>query len=64
MNAKTTAGRIMRLYETNADFRTRVASSPEPFRAMIYECGLVNNVAEIDGTAAYVELVDEIEKLV
>lgn len=47
--------------KTDKTFAARVRRSPEPYRAMIYESGLVPNARAIDGTARYGRIVDALE---
>ena len=55
---------IMAKLAEDKKFARKVAKSPEPYRAMVYESGLVPNAKEIDGRARYRRIVTALEKLV
>jgi len=52
---------IISRFDSDDEFRAAVLASPEPYRAMIHECGLFEDVDNFDGTKAYHILVDELE---
>ena len=60
---KAIAKAIVAKLASDKKFSRRVARSPEPFRAMIYESGLVPNAAAIDGSARYHSIVDALEAM-
>lgn len=48
-------------YDYDTYYRALVDTSPEPYRAMVYESGLFDAADEFDGSDEYHALVDEIE---
>jgi hypothetical protein len=63
MKHLVTAERIVHVYLTDPEIKQRVDDSPEPYRALIWETGIVPNPQEIDGSEEYDLLVDELEKI-
>jgi len=63
MNPKQIAEQIVEQFDTNPAFVKAVDESPEPYRAMIYESGVVENAEEIDGTDEYSAIVDALEDI-
>lgn len=57
-----TAAMIYAKYVSGGTFAFEVDKSPEPYRAMVYECGYVDGPA-IDGTEQYDAIVTELERL-
>ena len=57
------AVQILNKYYTDKALEKLVNLSPEPYRTMIYESGLVPNAEKIDGTPAYGAIVDELERI-
>lgn len=56
------AAMIYAKYVQGGEFAELVDSSPEPYRAMVYECGYVDGPA-IDGTDEYDQITSEMERL-
>jgi hypothetical protein len=60
INIKLVAKQIYDLYQTNPKFQTAVDNSDEPYRACIYESGLIANPQNIEGTPLYEAIVEAI----
>ena len=54
---------LIALYAGNGSFRNSVDSSPEPYRALIWESRMFPDMDRFDGSRAYHKLVDRIMEL-
>lgn len=54
---------MIQVYETDPKVKAKVDNSPEFFRAMVYETGVVKNPRQLDGTTHYLRIVDELESI-
>jgi hypothetical protein len=57
------AKKMIQVYETNPEVKAEVDASPEFYRAMVYETGVIANPEKIDGSTHYHKLVDELESI-
>ena len=60
---KKLAKDVFKIYLTNDEVAYRVNSSPEFYRALVWETKLVANVEDFDGTTEYWMLIEELEAL-
>ena len=63
MNYRLIAEQIVNVYLTDLEIQQKVDNSPEPYRALIWETGIIPNPHEIDGSDEYNLIVDELEKI-
>lgn len=60
------AHKIFDVYDTNSDVQTRVDASPEFYRALVHETGVIKDPKHLDSVdeeEAYMELVRELERI-
>lgn len=62
-SSKSLAKAILAKLAEDRKFARKVAKSPEPFRAMVYESGLVPDAAAIDGKARFGRIITALETL-
>lgn len=57
--------RIKDVYDSNASIRKKVHKSPEFYRALVWETGIILNPEQFDSgfNPAYDQLINELEKL-
>lgn len=58
MSIQQLAQQVIAKYDNDQQFKQIVDASPEIYRAMVYESGLTDHIAAVDGTDQYNQFVD------
>ena len=64
MNYKQIAKQIIDVYNSDEKIKELVDNSPEPYRALVWETGIVQDPASIDnGSKIYDNIVNALQKI-
>ena len=64
LTMKELAAKMLHVYYNDTDIRESVDNSPEFYRALVYETGVISDPSEVDGTTTWDELIDALEEFV
>lgn len=57
------AEKMMDVFREDEEIRNKILSSPEPYRAIVWETGIVADPQNFDGTEEYDQVVEHLEEM-